>query len=176
MKYATTQRLLLGLAVLMMLVPTILLAAGKLGQAPLWDGDVRKEMTCLTCQGVGRPAPEKACPTCYNRGVAEYIVPGPERPLQLVGTVHNPAGEPLVGAKIEARETEHPEGTPLVLQTNNDGQFGMKLPPGSYSLQFSHENLSLEQTVEAVSNSEPIPAKGSETLHKIEKTFVLNQG
>lgn len=176
MNYATTQRLLLGLAVLMMLVPTILLAAGKLGQAPLWDGDQRKQMTCMDCKGLGRPAPEKACPTCYNRGVADYIVPGPERPLQLVGTVHSPSGTPLVGATIEARESAHPEGTPLVLQTNDDGQFGMKLPPGSYSLHFSFEDLRLEQTVEAVHNPEPVPAQGTETLHKIEKTFVLNQG
>ena len=74
MSFATIQRLLLGLAVLMMLVPTVLYGAGMLGRAPLFEGDVRKEITCVTCNGLGRSAKEESCKTCRGRGVADFIL------------------------------------------------------------------------------------------------------
>lgn len=171
MSFATRQRILLGLAVLMMLAPTFMYAGGYLGRAPLFEGDSRKEMTCVTCDGLGKVKDEK-CTTCYGRGVAEFIIPGPNRPVQLVGTVHDTGAKPLVGAEIEITESVNP-GPPIVMRTNDDGQFGFKFPPGSYKLKLKHEKLALDQEIKVEPNSSPIAASGSETLHKIEKTFTL---
>ena len=71
MAFAIRQRLILGIAVLMMFIPTILYSAGMLGRAPMFEGDVRKEMTCITCDGLGRSGEEDSCETCRGRGVAK---------------------------------------------------------------------------------------------------------
>jgi hypothetical protein len=171
MTFATRQRILLGLAVLMMLAPTFMYAGGYLGRAPMFEGDQRQEMTCLACDGMGK-VKEEPCKTCYGRGVAEYILPGPNRPLQLVGTVYDVKSRPLVGAEIEITPSENP-GAPIVMRTNHDGQFGFKFPPGSYKLKLKHEKLAAEQSLTVEANTKPIAASGSETLHKIERTFTL---
>lgn len=159
----------------MMLVPTILYSAGMLGRAPIFDGDVRKEMTCISCNGLGRSAEEEACTTCRGRGVAEFIIPGPNRPIQLVGTVRDSAGEPLEEAEVSTRQAQG-DDTALVLRTNEDGQFGIKLPPGDYVLSISAEGKeTITETVSVEQNSEPLAAVGFETLHQIEREFVLGQ-
>ncbi len=171
MTFATRQRLLLGLAVLMMLIPTMLLAGGKLGQSPLFDGDTRKEMTCLTCDGLGR-VKEEGCPTCRGTGVGEYIIPGTNRPIQLVGTVLEGAKKPLANTEIEAQVVGQ-EGS-IGVATNDSGQFGLKLPPGNYRLSFKHpDGKHLEQDFTVVPNDDPIPVRGPDSLHVIEKTFTL---
>ena len=106
MPFATKQRLLLGLAVLMMCIPTILYSAGLLGRAPVFEGDVRKEMTCLSCDGLGQSGEEEGCDTCRGRGVADYIIPGPNRPIQLVGTVFDSRSGRVEGADITAHQAE----------------------------------------------------------------------
>lgn len=171
MTFATKQRLLLGLAVLMMLIPTMLLAGGKLGQAPMFDGDTRQEMTCLTCDGLGR-VQEEGCPTCRGTGVSEYIIPGGNRPIQLVGTVLAGPKKPLPDTEVEAAVVGQ-EGT-ISVATNESGQFGLKLPPGEYHLIFKHpDGKHLEQDLAVVKNGDPIPVRGPDTLHVIEKTFTL---
>ena len=174
MPFVTKQRLLLGIAVIMMLVPTILYSAGMLGRAPIFEGDVRKEMTCVSCDGLGRSAKEEVCPTCRGRGVAEFIIPGPNRPLQLVGTVKDSSGKTVEGADIAARMAEGDE-TSLMLKTNGDGQFGIKLPPGSYVLSITAEGKgSVTEEVVVEANHEPLGAIGYETLHQFEQEFVLS--
>lgn len=155
----------------MMLAPTFLFASGKLAQAPLFEGDTRKEMTCLACDGLGQVKGEK-CHTCYGRGVADYILPGPNRPQQLVGTLHDSKGKPLTGAEIAITEVGQ-KAEPIVMKTNDDGQFGFKFPPGNFHLKLTHGSLAAEQDLKVESNSKPIASTDSETLHKIEKTFVL---
>lgn len=175
MPFATRQRLLLGIAVLMMLVPTFLLGAGKLGRAPLFEGDVRKEMSCVSCNGTGKlVGKEESCSTCRGRGVADFILPGPNRPLQLVGTVKSSKGEPVSGAQIAAREKDV-EGEPVLLETNKDGQFGLKVPPGEYLLSItSGSGPATEATLSVLPNKTPIPAVGYDTLHQLERDFVLS--
>lgn len=177
MNFATKQRLLLGIAVLLMFTPTILYSAGLLGRAPLYEGDVRKEMTCLTCGGFGIVDEEK-CDTCRGRGVAEYIVPGPNRPLQLVGTVYGPSGETIKGAEIAVREggdaAGQEESLELLYVTNDDGQFGVKLPPGEYVIKAQAEgNGVAEEQVVVTQVADPLPATKLETLHRLEKEFRL---
>lgn len=176
MTFATRQRLLLGLAVLMMLAPTFLFASGKLGQSPLFEGDSRKELTCLVCDGLGkvkdREKKDDKCPTCRGLGVVDYIIPGPNRPQQLVGTLHDSKGRPLTGAEIAITEVGQP-ADPIVMKTNDDGQFGFKFPPGNFHLKLTHGALAAEQDLKVEPNSQPIASTDSETLHKFEKTFVL---
>lgn len=173
MSFATRQQLLLGLAVIMMLVPTFLYSAGLLGRAPLFEGDVRKEMTCAVCNGLGRSANEDSCPTCRGRGVADFIIPGPNRPIQMVGTVKSAAGKVLEGAEIATRQAEG-DDTQLILKTNGDGQFGIKLPPGGYVMTVSADGHgSLTENIQVAANKEPLPARGTETLHRIEREFTL---
>ena len=177
MTFATRQRLLLGIAVLLMITPTILYSAGLLGRAPLYDGDVRKELTCVTCNGLGRTG-EDTCSTCHGRGVADFILPGPFRPLQLVGTVYNSSGEAVEGADIGVHQADQTPGTDgakeILFKTNADGQFGVKLPPGQYVIKVSKgESGPVEESITVERNPEPVAATKLETLHKLEKEFRL---
>jgi len=157
----------------MMLVPTIFYSAGLLGRAPLFEGDTRKEMTCITCDGLGRTGKEESCPSCRGRGVADFIIPGPNRPVQLVGTVKDSAGQPVKGAEVRARQAEGDQ-TEVLLESNQDGQFGIKLPPGAYVISVAVEGKgSVSESLLIEPQTEPIPARGAETLHKFEKEFLL---
>lgn len=173
MTFVVRQRLLLGLAVILMLAPTMMYAGGKLGQAPLFEGDVKKEMSCLSCDGLGKVKGED-CKTCYGRGFADYILPGTERPLQLVGTLKDGKGNPLVASEIAITEPSV-GGTPIVMKTNGDGQFGFKFPPGQFHLEMLHPESGLKAKADLIvePNREPILATGTETLHKIERSFTL---
>jgi hypothetical protein len=178
MKFATKQRLLLGIAVLLMFTPTFLYSAGLLGQPPLYDGDVRKEMTCLTCDGLGTSAEKESCGTCRGRGVADFIIPGPNRPQQLVGTVFNASGETIEGADIAVHVSGAVPGEggvkELLFKTNPDGQFGVKLPVGEYVIKASVEGgTTTQESIVIESNPTPLPASKMETLHKIEQEFRL---
>lgn len=176
MTFATRHRILMGLAVLMMLAPTFLYAGGYLGRAPLFEGDTRKEMTCADCQGLGtvkdKNGADEKCKTCHGLGVADYIIPGPNRPIQLVGTLHDKAGKPLVDAEIAITEVGQP-GSPIVMQTNNDGQFGFKFPPGTFNLKLTHGKLAAQETLKVEPDLHPIAATSWETLHTVKKTFTL---
>ena len=157
----------------MMLVPTILYGANMLGRSPIFEGDVRKEMTCISCDGLGRSADEDSCATCRGRGVAEFILPGQNRPLQLVGTVRDAAGDTVEGADVATRQAEG-DDTELLLKTNDNGQFGIKLPPGSYVIKISKDGSgSVEETLNVKSNPDPLPAQSLDTLHKLEQKFIL---
>ncbi len=173
MTFVVRQRLLLGLAVILMLAPTMMYAGGKLGQAPMFTGDTKKEMSCLTCDGLGKIKGEN-CKTCYGRGFADYIIPGKERPIQLVGTLKDSQGKALVASEIAITEPSV-GGSPIVMKTNDDGQFGFKFPPGKFHLEMVHPatglKASADVTVEA--NQDPILATGTDTLHKLEKSFTL---
>lgn len=173
MSLASKQRLLLGIAVLLMFVPTFLYGAGMLGRAPIFEGDVRKEMTCITCDGLGRSGKEESCQTCRGRGVADFIIPGPNRPIQLVGTVTDAGSKKVEGADVAVREAE---GGPaeVLLKTNQDGQFGVKLPPGDYVLKVTTPSQgSLQENLSIAENKAPLPARSLETLHILEKDFSL---
>lgn len=157
-----------------MLIPTFMLGAGMLGRAPEYEGDVRKEMTCLTCDGLGRTGKEKeACSTCRGRGVAEFIVPGPNRPIQVVGTVTNAENKPVPEAEVGIREPGTDEDQ-LRYRTNPSGQFGVKLPPGKWEILVQAEGQGTAQkTLEVVALNQPIPARGTDTFHKLEVDFPL---
>lgn len=160
-----------------MLGPTFLYAAGKVGGPLVFEGDVRKEMECLTCHGLGKVAPtdkEKSCPVCYGRGFADYIIPGPNRPIQLTGTVKDKAGVIVKDASI-AVSIPGDSASAITLHTNDDGQFGFKFPPGQYHLSVSAKDggPKLDKDLVVDRDERPIPVNGNETLHGLKETFIL---
>jgi hypothetical protein len=160
----------------MMVIPTLLYSAGMLGRAPLFEGDVRKEMTCVTCDGLGRTAKEETCTTCRGRGVADFIIPGPNRPIQMIGTVLGPDNKPVEGAEIAARQAEG-DTTELFLETNPEGQFGIKLPPGDYVVRVSAQGVgSVQESLVIKQDPNPLPARSLDTHHKLNKEFKLQRG
>ncbi|MCA9795877.1 MAG: hypothetical protein KC910_28915, partial [Candidatus Eremiobacteraeota bacterium] len=64
-------RLLLGLAVLLMFVPTFLFAAGPLRRPPMFEGDRIQELECRRCLGTGKEGADE-CRLCRGRGRTEY--------------------------------------------------------------------------------------------------------
>lgn len=182
MNQALRQRILLAVAVLLMLVPTFLLAAGKIGQPPLFDGDQRLELTCIVCDGMGRldAETEDSCVECRGTGVAEYIVPGESRPVQFVGTVLDAAGAVVSGAEVHAFELSSEETGlqvsefSLVVYSNDAGQFGLKLPPGHYRIEIDHDSGKGMEDIEVTRNETPILVRGEETLHRIEQAISLS--
>jgi flagellar hook assembly protein FlgD len=110
--------------------------------------------------------------------VAEFILPGSNRPIQLVGTVYNSSGEAVEGADVAVRLSDQTPGQDgakeILFNTNGDGQFGVKLPPGQYVLKVSKEQSGpVEETITVEQNPAPLPATKLETLHKLEKEFRL---
>lgn len=179
MTFVTRQRLLLGLAVLLMLGPTFLYAAGKIGGAVVFKGDTVKEMECKACGGLGKVLPtdkEASCPTCHGKGFAKYVIPGPNRPIQLLGSVVDAEGKPLADASIAITENGV-EASPIVVHTSKEGNFGFRFPPGSFHLKVSHptKKAVAEKDLTVEINAEPILSSSEEELHKIEETFTLAQ-
>ena len=130
-------------------------------------------MTCITCDGLGRTADDESCANCRGRGVADFIIPGQNRPLQMIGTVKDASGKTIEGADIATRQAEGDQ-TPLMLKTNGDGQFGIKLPPGAYVVTVSApEKGSVTESILVEANTDPLPARGVDTLHELKKEFDL---
>ncbi|MGE0494828.1 MAG: carboxypeptidase regulatory-like domain-containing protein [Vulcanimicrobiota bacterium] len=153
-------RWLLGLAVLLMFVPTFLFAAGPLRRPPMFEGDRIQEMECRRCSGAGKEGAEE-CRLCRGRGRTDYILPGPNRPTQVIGTVLNGGGHPVEGANILVKSSFGE----LSYRTNGDGQFGVKLPPGRYTIEASQEGAGQAvQEVDVVASVEPLPAAMPTTL------------
>ncbi len=183
MNQALRQRILLAVAVLLMLVPTFLLAAGKIGQPPIFDGDQRLELTCIVCDGMGRvdADTEEKCAECRGTGIAEYIVPGDLRPIQLVGTVLDSAGAVVPDAEVRGFELSLEEAGPqvsefsLTVYSNDSGQFGLKLPPGHYRLEIEHDAGKMVEDLEVQRIETPLLVRGQETLHRMDRSFTLSQ-
>lgn len=160
------QRILLGLAILLMMVPTFLFVAGPLRRPPMFEGDRLVELDCSVCRGVN---PE--CETCAGKGKSTFVIPGPNRPIYLVGTVTDRAsGASLAGASVKVST----EAGPIELKTSEEGQFGLRLPPGTYPLRIQDEKHPvLDETLEVAPNQQPIPVSGDLSLHRVDLSFKL---
>lgn len=167
MNKSTLQRALLGLAVLMMLVPTFLFAAGPLRRPPMFEGDQLTKARCQPCEGLGQVKGSE-CEVCRGQGQIDVVIPGPHRPVQLVGTVR--LREQSVGGA--AIEIVYSDGA-FELKTNPQGQFGAKLPPGSYTVRVAHDGRKTEKELKVEPDNAPIPVNGEGSLRKLEVDFPL---
>lgn len=151
---------------MLMLVPTFLFLAGPLRRPPMFEGDRIVELDCAACKGL-----DPECDACSGKGKTGFVIPGPNRPQYLVGTVTDKAtGKSLAGASVKVST----EAGPIELKTSQEGQFGLRLPPGSYPLRLEAEgHPPLEQELEVVPNEQPIPVSGDITLHRVDLAFKL---
>ncbi len=170
MKPVTRQRLLLGVAILLMFIPTFLFAAGPLRQPPLFEGDRIAELDCRQCDATGKTQGED-CGLCRGRGKAQYILPGPNRPQQVIGTVVNAGGHPVESARVSVMAGPDQ----LEFQTNHEGQFGVKLPPGDYTIAVRKEEVGQsEQSFVVPVTTQPLPAANPTTLQELPLDFELH--
>lgn len=152
----------------MMLVPTIMFAAGPLRLPPMFEGDQLVEVACPDCSGLGKVEGEK-CNRCSGQGMVPGIAAGPHRPVQVVGTVLS-GDNKIVGAEVKVDLGSEGE---LTYQTNGDGQFGVKLPPGTYQIAVIHEQNSSNQQVVVLHHKEPVVIEEGGNLHRQEVEFQL---
>lgn len=145
--------LVLGLAVLMMLVPTFLYLAGPLRSPIMVEGDSLGEHTCPDCQGAAGD-----CRRCHKTGKIPHVFPGPNRPVQIVGHLYGPDGQPVSGAAVAIKTS----AGDIEVKSDERGMFGATLPPGKYAMAVTpsqppeSNSESSEILVEAL--KAPIPA------------------
>ncbi|MCA9791796.1 MAG: carboxypeptidase regulatory-like domain-containing protein, partial [Candidatus Eremiobacteraeota bacterium] len=100
----------------------------------------------------------------------EYILPGPNRPTQVIGTVLNGGGHPVEAADILVKSA----AGDLNYRTNQDGQFGVKLPPGRYTIEASQDGVGKAvKEVDVQPSTEPLPAAMPTTLAEMPVEFSL---
>lgn len=155
MKTLTRYRLLLGLAVLMMFTPTFLYFAGPLRDPLTFDGDRFVELKSRQVDGrLQLVEDDQDTEYEYN----QFIIPGPNRPARITGTVY---AEPDPNKRVAAAQVRLLAGDlTLELETSPEGQFGLDLPPGTYTLEiaaFGYAPHSQELVVDY--SQEPIPAE-----------------
>lgn len=149
-------RFLLGLAVLMMMVPTFLYVAGPLRRPLMVDGDRLEARACPDCQG-------KGCRRCSKTGQIEFLIPGPNRPTEIIAHVYAPSSEaPVAKAEVDVVTSA---GTRR-LQTDEQGRFGIMLPPGKYGLKISSGQGKLDDQMVVEPLKDAVPADRDLTFTK----------
>ncbi len=165
-------KLMLAVAMLLMLTPSLLYLAGPLRRPLLFKGDRLVE---LEAHKVG----ERWVP--YQNGRQDsssrgrkvwFVLPGPHRPVRFVGKVVSKAGNLLEGIQITLKTQD---GTEIVRVTDSQGRFGYDLPPGRYYLAFNMSGKTvLKEELKVPRYYDPLPAEPVEQAWKeIEHTFVL---
>ena len=163
---AAKMHLVLGLAVLMMMVPTFLYLAGPLRQPLMVEGDRLEDRPCPQCQGT-----QKDCKRCHGKGVVPHVVPGPLRPTQVVGHIYAPDQSPVSNAKVSLQTSVGP----IDLQSDEKGRFGVTLPPGSYSMTLKSAQGELQEQVKVEVLKTPTPADLDLTFPTEDRAYFLQQ-
>lgn len=140
--------LVLGMAVMMMLVPTFLYVAGPLRQPLLTEGDKIEDRTCPQCNGM-----KKDCPRCKGTGVVPFVIPGPVRPTQIIGHVYAPDQSVVADASV----TVQGGGQTMSFKTDEQGRFGVTVPPGEYPISIQSPKGQLDDKIN-VAVLKPAPA------------------
>lgn len=138
----------------------------------LYPGDQLEERGCRECGGSGDPgqyAEEipglRGCPACGGTGQVEVIIPGPNRPTRVRGTVRHwrqdeeqgfslpdmygggltgashlmaPCPDGIAGAEVRFTRSGAED---IVVETNRNGRFLALLPPGEYRVTTSAAGL-----------------------------------
>ena len=160
----------------------------------LYKGDRQEVMTCRLCQGSS-----KQCKLCLATGKVKVIVPGPNHPLDLRGTIRDAsafpsaehaqatadreAGEvslkPVTGAVPNARLTFTKDGKSVPIQGKATGRFRCNLPPGNYQLSVEAEGYQpLKQSFEIPARKLPVwPARPGLDLddERLKPLFLLRR-
>lgn len=142
----------------------------------LFKGDRQETMICRLCQGNG-----KDCKLCLSTGKVKVIVPGPNHPVDIRGTVRDAAAfpsleqaqstaereagevglKPVTGAVHNARLAFAKDGKTINIQGKATGRFRCNLPPGTYQLSIEADGYQpLKQAFEVPIRRQPVwPAR-----------------
>ena len=158
--------LLLGLAVLMMMVPTFLYLAGPLRQPLLTVGDRIEDRTCPKCNGL-----RKDCTRCKGTGVIPFVIPGPLRPTTITGHVYGPDQAVVPQASVLIQTS----GESIPLKTDETGRFGATLPPGDYPITIESPQGQLQDKLSVAVLKVPTPADLDLTFPSEDRAIFLKQ-
>jgi hypothetical protein len=130
-------------------------------QAPLHEGDERRSITCKWCEGTGEVEGER-CKHCLGAKKLKAIIPGPNHPLRIRGTVWN-VGH--FGSEEKAQEAAQKEDyekvflktrpetaaqaklvfknstAEVVIEAKASGRYWGYIVPGEYTLTVEHPNF-----------------------------------
>jgi hypothetical protein len=130
-------------------------------QTPLHEGDERRSITCQWCEGSGTLEGER-CKYCLGAKKLKAIIPGPNHPLRIRGTVWNlgsfdskAAAEEKASAEDyeevflkarpqtvgQAKLTFKNDTDEVVLDSKVSGRFWGFIPPGEYTLTVEHPDF-----------------------------------
>jgi hypothetical protein len=146
-------------------------------QVPLHEGDERRSITCKWCEGTGKMGEER-CKYCLGAKKLKAVIPGPNHPLRVRGTVWNVAH---FGSEEKAREAAESEdyekvylktrpeavGQARIIFQNSDAEVVMEakpsgrywgyLVPGDYTVSVMHPEFEkMEQAFTVPVREHPI--------------------
>ena len=147
-------------------------------QAPLHEGDKRESITCQWCEGAGTTEGER-CRYCLGAKKLKAIIPGPNHPVRVRGTIWNLSAFPnREAAELQAESVDYnkvllkplPEtvnratlrfegadGENTEIQGKVSGRFRGFLKPGDYKLKIEREGFSpYEQAVSIPVRQHPV--------------------
>lgn len=144
----------------------------------LHPGDRLESMTCRYCQGGGQnPEGDKKCRACLGTRKLKVVVPGPEHPVEIRGTVRDLSAfsdaesarqlaesdseprnlTPVKGAVRGARIRLQGSGKTVELESKATGRFRAALKPGEYQVEVSAAGLKpWQQSLSLKPRTEPI--------------------
>ncbi len=158
-----TKAKLIAYAFVAVLIGVMLVVGMRSSGGPqLWDGDVVESMDCQSCQGSGEVEGER-CRGCLGAKKLKVVIPGPNHPAQLKGTVRDLSAfkSEEEGREVAAREAaetglslkpvqggigqavltlEGAEAT-IALETKATGKYSSLVKPGEYSVTVTAEGF-----------------------------------
>lgn len=142
----------------------------------LFPGDRQESIACKLCQSAGKQG-NKRCRLCLDTGKVKVIIPGPEHPVDVRGSVRQAQAfrdqaeadevaakesaevtlKPVRGAVANAKLSFIKSGKTITIEGKATGRFRCNLPPGSYQVKVSAAGYQdLQQSFEIPVRKQPV--------------------
>lgn len=153
-------------------------AIGSLRDSNIYPGDKVETRQCRWCNGSGKDEDAESqertggvCPGCRGAKKVDVILPGPNHPVVIKGSVRDAALsdglpydegppnplQPVKGAIPNAKIVFERGGKPVETQTATTGRFRLAVPPGTYKVSIKADGFpSLSEEFEVHPRREPI--------------------
>ena len=158
---SSKQKVIAYIVVFFFLAIMLVFGLRSSAQVPLHEGDVRKSITCKWCEGEGTLAGER-CKYCLGAKKLKAIIPGPNHPLRIRGTVWKlasfkskeeaeKAASEVDYSKVELRAADNTVGgTKITFKTGDEvvemqskisGRYRGFIKPGDYTVTVEAPNF-----------------------------------